>query len=252
MRYPDISSRRSIAVALAAAFAIATAGCSGSADDSPGITLQEPSATAPAGAVEWPPPGTPTAVSASLPAMIDGPDAYLCPGRPARCADDVFMAADAREADWLIRNGYPSPAERRRLQELTVDQLESEAPGNEAAVLELARRYSDAGDPYHAIGMVYPLARSGNLFAYHALADIHAAKGPRQDLLESGAYLRLAYILGDHRAADVLAERLWKFGPVEHRIIDRRAASLYQTFAEGRTPDPRPFGGSGAGSAPAG
>ncbi|MGY1457911.1 MULTISPECIES: hypothetical protein [unclassified Luteimonas] len=240
MRHLNISSRRCIAVALAAA--IVAAGCS----ESP----VNPQDVAPDGipaaseAVDWSQP-SPQAVLGESPARrVDGPDAYLCAGAHARCSDDVFMAVDAREADWLIRNGYPSPAERQRLQELTIEQLESEAPGNEAAVLELAMRHLDAGDPYHAIGMTYPLARAGNLFAYHVLADIHAAKGPRQDMLESGAYLRLAYILGDHRAGDVLAERLSRFGPVEHRMVDRRAASLYQTFAEGRTPDPRPFGGS--------
>ena len=187
-------------------------------------------------------PVSPRAVAVAAPAaLLDGPEAYLCPDGDRRCSGDAFMAATPAEAEWLMRNGYPSPAERERLQALSVEQLEAEAPGSEAAVLELAKRYSDGGDPYHAISLAFPLAQSGNLFAYYTLADIHAAKRPRPDPLEGAAYLRLAYILGDYRASDVLGERLSRYGPVEHRMVDRRAARLYQTFAQSRAPDPRPF-----------
>lgn len=232
---------QTLAVVLASACVLVLAGC-GRAPDPEHLQDAALDAAAPPveGAGERPP--LPRAAAIVSPAaLLDGPEAYLCPDDDTRCSGDAFMAATPREAEWLARNGYPSPRERERLQALSVEQLEAEAPGNEAAMLELAKRHADAGDPYQAIGLAFPLAQSGNFFAYYVLADIHAAKGPRQDPLEGAAYLRLAYILGDYRASDVLGERLYRYGPVERRMVDRRAARLYQTFAKSRAPDPRPF-----------
>ena len=166
---------------------------------------------------------------------------YLC-ADSEQCGDSYTTASSEQEADWLIRNGYPSPMEQQRLAEASVDDLEREARFNEAATLELARRYSAEGDYYQAIELAVPVARSGNIFAYLSLADIHANEGPKRDLIESGAYLRLAYLLGDHRASELLATRFPEFGQVESVMIDRRATSLYETLANKKAPDPRPYG----------
>lgn len=241
MRYPSRARRPIIAAALVSACALVLAGCGRAPEPEHSQDAALDAAATPVEAASDRP-VTPRAVAVAAPsALLDGPEAYLCPDDDRRCSGDAFMAATPAEAEWLMRNGYPSPAERERLQALSVEQLEAEAPDNEAAMLELAKRYSDGGDPYHAIGLAFPLAQSGNLFAYYTLADIHAAKGPRQNPLEGAAFLRLAYILGDYRAIDVLGERMLRRGPVEHRMVDRRAARLYQTFAGSRAPDPRPF-----------
>lgn len=239
MRYLSRARRPIIAAALASALLLAACGRAPDPEHSQDTVLD--GTAPPVESVSDRPVSPRTAVIAAPAVLLDGPEAYLCPDDDRRCSGDAFMAATPAEAEWLMRNGYPSPGERERLQALSVDQLEAEAPDSEAAVLELAKRYSDAGDPYHAISLAFPLARSGNLFAYYTLADIHAAKRPRPDPLEGAAYLRLAYILGDYRASDVLGERLSRYGPVEHLMVDRRAARLYQTLAGSRAPDPRPF-----------
>ena len=61
------------------------------------------------------------------------------------------------------------------------------------------------------------------------------------NIVEAGAYLRVAYILGDAKAATELQRRLPGLTPGEQAMIDERAASLYQTMAGARAPAPRPL-----------
>ncbi|UNK48475.1 hypothetical protein MNR01_11980 [Lysobacter sp. S4-A87] len=61
-----------------------------------------------------------------------------------------------------------------------------------------------------------------------------------KNYIEAAAFLRVAYILGDGKAAGQILKDFPKYGPVDYTIIDRRASSLYRTFAKERRPSVRP------------
>lgn len=164
---------------------------------------------------------------------------YIC--RDAECEGSVLSAVSAEEAEWLLRHGYPSPAEARRLEGLPLELLEAEARSSNSAKLELAQRYADEGDTERAMSLAADVANSGGLYAYHRMSTIMDSRGPHRDRIDAAAYLRVAHILGDHRASRAMAESFAEFGPVESVIIDRRASGLYKTMAKNRLPDPRPF-----------
>lgn len=166
---------------------------------------------------------------------------YLCPNGACLSDDQVLTASSLEEADWLLRNGYPSPSEQQRLQGLSVEALEEEAKRSSPARLELAQRYADAGDTDYAMSLAVQVADSGSIYAYHRMSHIMSAGSSNQDLIDSAAYFRVAYLLGDHRASKALALAFPEFGPVEDVIIDRRAAGLYSTMARNKAPEPRPY-----------
>ncbi|TAA26791.1 sel1 repeat family protein [Pseudoxanthomonas winnipegensis] len=169
------------------------------------------------------------------------PRDYVCDSRP-ECneAGGVFSAKSAEEANWLISHGYPSLNEKRRLESLSVDQLKKEASdGSMAAQVEYAARLALQGNLDRGVALLRKSAQSGNLYSYYALSDVYDRSKENRDVVGSAAYLRLAYILGDYKAADVIAER--NLSAVELAAADRRAFSLYETFSGLRRPSPRPL-----------
>jgi hypothetical protein len=60
--------------------------------------------------------------------------------------------------------------------------------------------------------------------------------------VEAGAFLRLAYLLGDRKAAYALHSLMEQYGAghIESIKIDRRASGLYESYAHRRQPSPRP------------
>ena len=85
-------------------------------------------------------------------------------------------------------------------------------------------------------------AEAGSIYAYYELSNAQMHNPRLGGLVESAAFLRVAYLLGDVKAAGVMHRRFKMLGPVERVLVDERAASLYRTFAKNRPPTQRPMG----------
>lgn len=165
---------------------------------------------------------------------------YLCQGGGISCkASGPLVANSDAEANWLLSNGYPTEAELARLDKLTLDQLKAESQaGNKAASVIYGKKTAVSGHFQEGLGILRDAASAGNLYAYYGLSDIYAIDTKDKNLIDSVAYLRLAYLLGDGKASADIALR--GLSSVENVAADERAASLYKTFSKYRRPSPRP------------
>ena len=129
-------------------------------------------------------------------------------------ADATLAALSQAEAAWLKRNNYPSQHELEVLGSLDIKVLEASMRNNrdgKAAALVGLRRLRD-GDLPGAMSALARGAERGSLYARQelALVQLMAASGlPREKLHEATdqpslslfvAHLKVAEILGDHRA----------------------------------------------------
>ncbi|PPV07635.1 hypothetical protein XBLMG947_1634 [Xanthomonas bromi] len=166
---------------------------------------------------------------------------YLCqPGADACVAGGPLLASTQAEAHWLIAHGYPSPAEHARLVRMDLAQLQAASQaGNQSATVLYGTKTALSGRFYSGIAILRKAATTGNLYAYYGLSEAYNGDTPQQNLADSAAYLRLAYLLGDRKASAAIAER--GLSDAENLAADERAAVLYQTFANSPLPTPRPF-----------
>lgn len=165
---------------------------------------------------------------------------YLCPAGP-ECESDLLGASSTEEAEWLIRNGYPSTEELKRLSSLSDSQLKKEADaGSLPAMVSHGLRLVDQGDSVAGRVSIFDATQRGSIYGYYAMSSVYQSTPGLASRVESGAYLRVAYILGDVKAAEELQRRFPGLGQVEQAAIDKRAAALYQTFARSQQPSPRP------------
>lgn len=141
----------------------------------------------------------------------------------------------------MLSHGYPTEAELGRLEAMGLAQLKAQAQaGNKpAAVIYGKKTAIEGGRFFDGLGILRDAATSGNLHAYYALSDIYGAETKEKNLIDSAAYLRLAYLLGDGKASAGTA--LQGLGGIERVAADERVASLYRTFATSRMPSPRPL-----------
>lgn len=162
---------------------------------------------------------------------------YLC--NPDQCRSvGPLQARSVQEARWLIENGYPNEEESERLRSLGTAQLKAEGEsGNIAAQVFYGKRVALESNFLSGLSILRQAAQSGSLYAYYGISEAYLEGGQR-DSINSYAYLRLAYILGDSRAAGELAGR--NLSSVERAVADERASSLYKSFAEERAPNIRP------------
>jgi len=101
----------------------------------------------------------------------------------------------------------------------------------------LGKRISLEKDFLEGQVMLRDQALSGNFYAFYAMSESYReAKTP--NLVDSAAYLRLAYILGDNKAASEIAKM--KLTSIEIAAADSRASQLFKGFAGDQVPDPRP------------
>ena len=158
---------------------------------------------------------------------------------------DPTTAESEADYRWLRQHGYPTREESLRLAALSEAALRDEVgKGSLTAMTELGSRMVNRGD-WKGLSLFSGAASRGSLYAYYAESkamQIRAA--PLGGIVESGAFLRVAYMLGDYKAAravqrDVI-EKYNATRPSESVMIDERAASLYKTYAKGRQPVPRP------------
>jgi hypothetical protein len=153
-------------------------------------------------------------------------------------ADQWRLARTQEEGEWLIRNGYPSPSEVAVFDNMSLDQLRRlAAEGSLAAQAEYGHRLTKEGRVGKGLAELTRATERGSLYAYYLISDIELRE--MKDRLSAGAFLRVAYLLGDTRAGDMMVGL--NIHVIEGRVIDRRAASLLKTFARSRRPDPRPL-----------
>ncbi|WP_166764146.1 hypothetical protein [Xanthomonas arboricola] len=181
------------------------------------------------------------AANSRPPAVSQQARRYLCPQGPNACpAGGPLIANFDAEAQWLLRHGYPTEHELARLETLTLDQLKAESQaGNQAATVIYGKKTALAGRFYQGIGILRRAAVAGNLYAYYGLSDVYVSDTANKNLVDSLAYLRLAYLLGDAKASAVIASR--GLSSVENVVADERAASLHKTFSKYQRPSPRPL-----------
>ncbi|WP_115515087.1 hypothetical protein [Xanthomonas arboricola] len=166
----------------------------------------------------------PTPTSVSHPAATGADTAqYLCERGAHACPISSPLVANSQaEAQWLLTHGYPSQVERARLDRLDLAQLKAESQaGNKAATVLYGTKTAVSG-------RFYP-----------GLAEVYASDTEYKNLVDSAAYLRLAYLLGDGKASSAIAAM--GLTSIENVVADERAAGLYQTYAKNRQPSPRPF-----------
>lgn len=151
-----------------------------------------------------------------------------------------MLASSQAEAHWLIAHGYPSPAEHARLSRMDLAQLQARSlAGNPAATVLYGSKTALSGRFESGVAILRKAAATGNLYAYSGLSEAYNGDTPQKNLVESAAYLRLAYLLGDRKASAAIAQR--GLSDIENVVADERAAVLYQTVAKSAKPSPRPF-----------
>ncbi len=167
---------------------------------------------------------------------------YICPAIDPKCRlTGPLPASGSREALWLAQHGYPTNAERDRLNALSIADLETEASqGNRAAAVVKAKKLAlEAGRFQEGTNLLFKQAQSGNLYAYYGLSEINWNSTTHRNLVDSAAYLRVAYLLGDYKASQSIASL--GLSGAELVVADERAASLVNTLAGNAPPSPRPM-----------
>ncbi|WP_243391151.1 hypothetical protein [Xanthomonas prunicola] len=234
------------AILFAAIVATALAGCARAqhhphADADAAATASAPGRNAPA-AHRTAASGKPTPASVAR-SVATGADTahYRCQRGAYACPISSPLVANSQaEAQWLLAHGYPSHAERARLDRMDLAQLKAESQaGNSVATVLHGTRTAVSGRFHPGLAILSKAAAAGNLYAYYGLSEVYASDTAHKNLVDSAAYLRLAYLLGDGKAAAAIAAK--GLSSIENVVADERAAALYQTFAKNRQPSPRPF-----------
>lgn len=166
----------------------------------------------------------------------------ICPTQDPRCATaGPLQARSEAEAAWLIQHGYPSEQENAKLHAESLGKLkELAAGGNRPAAVVYAEKLALEGGQFNeGFSLLHEQASSGNLFAYYGLSEVLYKDPTKGSLVDSAAYLKVAYLLGDTRASELLERP--NFGVAELLAADKRAAGLLQTFAGGVERSPRPL-----------
>ena len=161
-------------------------------------------------------------------------------GGDAACLRDPSTPRSAEDASWLKVHGYPDRNRRVELERLDEDALRRAGTRELAAMAVLAERLAAEGRRDEALKVWIAAAQRGSLHAYHGIAALVAADEARGGAREAAAYLRLAYLLGDHGAAQALYRQQPGLQGEALAQVDRRALALYASFAKFRVPFPRP------------
>ncbi|MGV1110407.1 hypothetical protein [Xanthomonas translucens] len=165
---------------------------------------------------------------------------YLCKDGPRCQSAGALVARTPEEAQWLMQHGYPTREESKRLESATLDQLKAEADaGSKPALIVYGKKLAIGPDYAAGFSILQRVAQEGNLYAYYGLSEVYEKSNVNPSLVDSAAFLRVAYLLGDSKASSEIAAK--GLSSVENVAIDERAAGLYKTFAKQRQPMPRPI-----------
>lgn len=154
---------------------------------------------------------------------------------------DPLEASGPKEALWLTRHGYPSRADLERYPTMSDAELDELAKKDRAFAILRARREIEQGQLGGLTELMY-LARAGNLYALYEMSRAYHDVESIADFYDAAAYLRVAYLLGDRRAATELYARFpdWAV-PSSLALIDARAARLRARMFPGMPADLRPY-----------
>lgn len=218
-----------------AIFVVTASACTGrpAADQSMALPAAQEAASQPVGSDRMPRP-----VAEAQRSHAAATAQRLCSGD---CRDaGPLQAKSQEEAEWLIRHRYPSQTELKRLQSEPLDTLQQKASaGDSTAATVLGKRIALERNFMDGQVMLRNQVLSGNIYALYAISESYReSKVP--NLVDAAAYLRLAYIMGDHKAALEIAKM--RLSSAELAAADSRASLLYKGFAGDNVPDSRPQG----------
>jgi TPR repeat protein len=182
-----------------------------------------------------------TAVGIPVHGAYIPPDQY-CSGDRS-CMSDPKTAKNPSDYDWLRKHGYPTREEESLYKAVSESQLREEAGrGNLVAISALGERLIATGQREEGLDVLRKAINQGSIYAYYGMSDFYySGPGKPGSIQQSAAYLRVAYMMGDHEAATLLLHKYGNLSRVELESIDRTAALLYQRSANGRLPSPRPM-----------
>ncbi len=157
----------------------------------------------------------------------------LCPAVDPSCASaGPLSARSPAEAQWLIQHGYPSEQENAKLHAASLQSLqEMAASGNRPAPLSTRRELPwrpGSSRKAPCFSMSKPSQAICSLTMGYPRSTTTTSHG---SLVDSAAYLKVAYLLGDSRASELLDRP--KLGTAELLSADKRAAGLLETFSGG-------------------
>lgn len=159
-----------------------------------------------------------------------------------KCEHEPLLASSIEEARWLQKFGYPSQEEVSQFSALSESQLERQAAsGSLAALAVYGGRLTKSNRLGDGLLALKQAADNGSIYAYYELSNAYATNSTLKNNIDAAAFLRVAYLLGDSKAATAIQMNFPGLGPVDNRAIDMRAASLYSTFANERPASPRPL-----------
>jgi hypothetical protein len=153
---------------------------------------------------------------------------------------DPLSAQSEQESRWLVRHGYPTRQEEQRLKALGMEQLYAEAKtGNVPANVVYGYRVAlQPGRFYDGLGHLRKLAVKGKLYAYYGISEAYWDSSDHRSIVDSAAYLHVAYLLGDKRAKRQAKES--RYHRFELSSARKRGEGLLETFAGDVKPSPRP------------
>ncbi|MBN4984626.1 MULTISPECIES: hypothetical protein [Stenotrophomonas] len=164
---------------------------------------------------------------------------YRCSG--AACELEALSAKNPEEAEWLRKNGYPSEEQLKQFKAASDAQLKRQADaGSLPAMVVYGERMTAAGDTKTGIAYIHGSINRGSVYGYYGMSEVYQKTPGLKNIVDSAAYLRVAYLLGDSKASVEMQRRFPDLTPVEQVAIDQRAMTLYRSFASGAQPDPRP------------
>jgi len=167
---------------------------------------------------------------------------YACRADEGSCNRDPLVAASPEEAQWLQARGYPTPDQIKSSLAASTESLRLAAE-NSGSLVDKSL-YGQAllrdGKYRDVVGsMVDSFVREGNIYGLYLTSDAYMQSEELMNPPLAMAYLRLAYLAGDSKAAGVLEAKFGQMTPPERAFADRRAADLKKNMApDGSWPRP--------------
>jgi len=164
------------------------------------------------------------------------PNDYLCTSsQTLKCNDaNPLIATSLTEAQWLLEHGYPTSHAISAYENVPTLSLEKKPEKTPLDRLILAERYAKESRHDHALEQAFPVVQSGNIYGLYVMHDIMSTPGPGGNKIDAGAYLKMAYILGDHKAALQFNELYGALSPAEVLRMEERASLLTERLGLAR------------------
>lgn len=169
--------------------------------------------------------------------------ARKCDVSEAECEMDPLVAKTSEEAQWLLQHGYPTHEQLQGYEALTTDALREKAiTGDLLYRAFYGRRLIEEGDYMPGVANLIAAAREGGIYALYEMSAAHGKDDEHFSRVDNLAYLRLAYLMGDARAAVRLAQVASDrgYGIAELMYPDQHAAHLRKQMLGETNVPPRP------------